>query len=72
MMFDSAYYWAVIGRYSFDEVNTVFVTDLPATQAEAHEEFLEYMYKKDPNAYYRKGVLVCNLLCSTEPIEIVQ
>ena len=71
-MIDSAYYWAVIGRCLFDEENTVFVTDLPATQAEAHEQFLEHMHEQDPDAYYRNGVLVINLLCSTEPIEIVQ
>lgn len=71
-MFDSAYYWAVIGRFLSDDKNEVFVTDLPATQAEAHEQFLEHMHEQDPNAYFRQGVLVVNLLCSTEPIEFVQ
>ena len=72
MMFDSAYYWAVIGRCFFDDENTVFVTYLPATQAEAHEQFLEHMREQDPEAFHRNGVLVVNLLCSTEPIEFVQ
>ena len=69
-MTDSAYYWACTGRILFDDEDTVFVTDLLATQSEACEQFYAHLREEDPDRYSEHGAVLIALLRSTEPIDI--
>jgi hypothetical protein len=70
-MTDDAYYWAITGRIPFDDEDTPYYTDLPATQTDALEQFHRHMCDGDPDRYAEHGLIITALFRSTEPIELV-
>ena len=68
-MTDSAYYWAVTGRILFDDEDTPYCTDLPATESQALNQFHERLREQDPVRYSEHGVVVSSRFRSTEPID---